>query len=235
MISKKWHNLEILEEKLNYKFQNINIIKEALTHPSYNQKKNKGINNFQRLEFLGDSVLDLIVSEYIYYHLPSLSEGKLSKIKSVLVSRKVLAKWANKISLGEFLILGKGEDLTGGRKKTSILADCGEALIGAIYLDGGFQKTSQILLPYIQEELDILIKYNYIEDYKTLLQKVVQKEMNCLPSYRLIEEKGPEHSKIFCIMVEIKNSCYGIGRGNNKKEAEQQAAQDALKRLGIIN
>jgi len=229
------YNINILENILKYKFKSLNIIKEALTHPSSNQKKKDTINNFQRLEFLGDSVLDLIVSEHVYQYFKNISEGKLTEIKSILVSKKILSKWANQISLGSFIILGKGEVLTGGRNKISILADCWEALIGAVYLDSDFQTARQIFLPYIKKEIKLVIKDNYFKDYKSLLQEVVQKKMNCLPTYHLLKEKGPGHCKIFSVMVKINNSCFGVGMGDNKKEAEKHAAQKALNRLGIIN
>jgi len=224
-----------LEKILDYKFKNKILLKEALTHPSFQKKslKDKKANN-QRLEFLGDSVLNLVVTEYLYRKLPSFSEGKLTKIKSVIVSKDILAKWANQLSLGKYIILGKGEDSTGGRKKLSILADCFEALLGAIYLDTGLQKTKKIISLFIKKETELIIKGKHGEDYKTLLQEISQKKMKCLPEYCLIKEKGPDHKKIFSIEVRLKKIVYGTGTGENKKEAEQEAAQDALKKLEVI-
>jgi len=224
-----------LEKKLDYKFKNRILLKEALTHPSFQKKslKDKKTNN-QRLEFLGDSVLNLIVTEHLYRKLASFSEGKLTKIKSVMVSKDILAKWADQLSLGKYIILGKGEDSTGGRKKLSILADCFEALLGAIYLDSGLQKAKKIISAFIKKEMELIIKGKYGEDYKTLLQEISQKKMKCLPEYRLIKEKGPDHKKIFCIEVRLNKIAYGTGTGENKKEAEQDAAQDALKKLKVI-
>jgi ribonuclease-3 len=224
-----------LEKKIDYKFKNRILLKEALTHPSFQKKslKDKTTNN-QRLEFLGDSVLNLIVTEYLYRKLAFFSEGKLTKIKSVMVSKDVLAKWANHLSLGKYIVLGKGEDSTGGRKKSSILADCFEALLGAIYLDSGLQKAKKIISSFIKKETELIIKGKHGEDYKTLLQEISQKKMKCLPEYCLIKEKGPDHKKIFCIEVKLKKITYGTGTGENKKEAEQDAAQDALKKLKII-
>lgn len=226
-------NLE-LENKLNYKFKKRELLKEALTHSSFYNNKKNGINNFQRLEFLGDAVLELTVSEYVYHRFDSLSEGELTKVKSVIVSQRTLAKWANQISLGKFIILGKGEDFTGGRNKFSVLSDCFEALLGAIYLDGGLKKASEVVTPFIEEELELITQPSYVEDYKTLLQEISQKEMKCLPHYNLIKEKGPDHKKIFCMEVKLKEITYGTGFGESKKEAEQNAAQDALKKLKII-
>ncbi len=237
MILKKEKDLmsNNLEKKLDYKFKNRTLLKEALTHPSFQKKslKDKKANN-QRLEFLGDSVLNLIVTEYLYRKLPSFSEGKLTKIKSVIVSKDILAKWADQLSLGKYIILGKGEDSTGGRKKLSILADCFEALLGAIYLDSGLQKAKKIISLFIKKETELIIKGKHGEDYKTLLQEISQKKMKCLPEYCLIKEKGPDHKKIFSIEVRLKKIVYGTGTGENKKEAEQEAAQDALKKLKVI-
>jgi len=228
--------LKDLEKKLDYKFKNRALLKEALTHPSFQKRdlKNKTANN-QRLEFLGDSVLDLIVTERLYCKLTSFSEGKLTKIKSVMVSKDTLAKWANHLSLGKHILLGKGEDLTGGRKKLSILADCFESLLGAIYLDSGLQKAKKFISPLIKEKIELIIKGKHEEDFKTLLQEISQKKMKCLPEYCLIKEKGPDHKKIFCIEVRLKKITYGTGDGENKKEAEQEAAKNALKKLKIIN
>lgn len=228
--------LNDLENKLDYKFKNKTLLKEALTHPSFQKRglKDKTTNN-QRLEFLGDSILDLIVTEKLFRKLVSFSEGRLTKIKSVLVSKDTLAKWANHLFLGKYIILGKGEDLTGGRKKSSILADSFEALLGAIYLDSGLKKAKKIISPFIKTEIELIIKGKHEEDYKTLLQENSQKEMKCLPKYCLIKEKGPDHRKIFCIEVRLKKITYGTGTGESKKEAEQDAARDALKKLKIIN
>ncbi|TFB08123.1 ribonuclease III [Candidatus Atribacteria bacterium MT.SAG.1] len=228
--------LNDLENKLDYKFKNKTLLKEALTHPSFQKRglKDKTTNN-QRLEFLGDSILDLIVTEKLFRKLVSFSEGRLTKIKSVLVSKDTLAKWANHLFLGKYIILGKGEDLTGGRKKSSILADSFEALLGAIYLDSGLKKAKKIISPFIKTEIELIIRGKHEEDYKTLLQENSQKEMKCLPKYCLIKEKGPDHRKIFCIEVRLKKITYGTGTGESKKEAEQDAARDALKKLKIIN
>ena len=237
MMLKKEKNLITtnLEKKLDYKFKNRILLKEALTHPSFQKKsfKEKKGNN-QRLEFLGDSVLDLVATEYLYRKLPSFSEGKLTKIKSVIVSKDILSKWANHLSLGKYIILGKGEDSTGGRKKLSILADSFEALLGAIYLDSGLRRAKKIISLFIEKETELIVKGKHGEDYKTLLQEISQKKMKCLPEYCLITEKGPDHKKTFSIEVRLKKVAYGTGTGENKKEAEQEAAQDALKKLEVI-
>ena len=227
--------LNKLEKIIDYKFKNKTLLKEALTHPSFqkNSLKEK-TNNNQRLEFLGDSVLNLIVSEYLYRKLASFSEGKLTKIKSVIVSKVTLAKWANHLSLGKNIFMGKGEDLTGGRKKLSILADCFEALLGAIYLDSSLEKAKETISQFIEAETEIIKRGKHPDDYKTLLQEISQKKMKCLPKYLLIKEKGPDHKKTFCIEVKLEEITYGTGIGDNKKEAEQNAAQDALKKIKLI-
>ena len=236
MKKEKSCKLTNLEDNLAYKFKNLSFLQEALTHPSFCTKdgKNEMITN-QRLEFLGDSVLELIASEHLYQKFPTFTEGELTKIKSSIVNKFILAKWANSISLGEYIVLGKGEDLTGGRNKLSILSDCFEALLGAIYLDSGLKETKRFILPYIKNEIEIISKHNYIEDYKTLLQEISQKKMKCLPEYDLIQEKGPDHKKFFYVEVKLKGVSYGTGTGDNKKEAEQKAASNALKKLKIIN
>jgi len=228
--------LNNLENKLDYKFKNRTLLKEALTHPSFQKinLKDKTSHN-QRLEFLGDSILDLIVTEHLYRKLTSFSEGKLTKIKSVIVSKDILAKWANNLCLGKYIILGKGEDSAGGRKKLSILADCFEALLGAIYLDSGLQKAKRMISSFIEKEIYLIIKGKHGEDYKTLLQEISQKVLKCLPEYRLIKEKGPDHKKIFNVEVRLKKITYGTGTGENKKIAEQDAAQEALIKLKTIN
>jgi ribonuclease-3 len=228
------NKLKDLEDKLNYKFNRLYILKRALTHPSVYNKANKKVINNQRLEFLGDSVLELIVNEYIYNKFDSFSEGELSKIKSIIVSKPTLAKWANHISLGEYVLLGKGEDLTGGRNKPSILADCFEAILGAVYIDSDFKKSKKVVLPFLKDEIKLIKKNKYKEDYKTLLQEISQKKMKCLPKYILIKEKGADHKKIFYVEVRLKEISYGSGFGDSKKEAEQNAAENAFKKLRKI-
>ena len=234
MIKKNYSLLRKLEENINYKFKNSLLLKEALIHSSYSKKNRTEILNNQRLEFLGDSVLELIVNEYIFHQLPLLSEGEMTKIKSVIVSKSTLAKWANRIFLGEYIVLGKGEDLTGGRKKSSILSGGLEALLGAIYLDGGIRKSKKFILFFLKNELAQIMKKNDIENYKSLLQEISQREMKCLPRYELVKENGPDHKKRFCFKVKLKDESYGTGLGDNKKEAEQKAAKNALKKLKII-
>ena len=227
-------SLNELEAKLEYSFKNIDLLKKALTHTSLFNQKEEEINHFQRLEFLGDSVLNLTVSEYLYFKFPFSSEGELSKMKSIIISQQFLVNFASQIGLKNFISLGKGVDLKQGRGKFSILTDCLEACLGAIYLDGGIIHCQRIINNFLEKEnIDSLIK-DQINDYKTYLQELTQKIFNCLPLYRVIKEEGLEHQKIFYTEVSIKNHVYGIGSGKNKKESEQNSAYHALRKLGIF-
>lgn len=228
-------DLSELERNLGYKFKNTELLTQALTHTSFfNQKDKNKVNHFQRLEFLGDSVLNLAVSKYLYQKFPSSSEGELSKIKSIMVSQQSLVKYAQLIKLEDFVIIGKSVNLTKGREKYSILADCLEACLGAIYLDGGFNFCKKIINRFIKQEQTDLLNKREIRDYKTSLQEFTQKKFNCLPSYKILKEEGLEHQKIFHIAVYIGGNVFGVGTGKNKKEAEQDAAYHALKKLKIF-
>ena len=224
--------LSDLGTQLGYQFKNTELFEKALTHTSYhNQKEKNDINHFQRLEFLGDSVLNLSVSEYLYKKFPFFSEGELSKLKSVIISQPFLVKFANYIMLEKYIILGKSVDLIRGRGKFSILADCTEAFFGALYLDGGLNPCKKIIISFINNEQINLLDKRIIKDYKTLLQEITQKKMNCLPSYKVLKVAGLEHQKKFHIEVRVGNHIYGKGVGKNKKEAEQDAAYQALKKM----
>ena len=223
------------EQKLDYKFKNKKILKEALTHTSFFCQKEKGeINHFQRLEFLGDSVLDLVVSKYLYHKFPFSSEGELSKLKSVVISQSFLVKLAKQINLDKYIILGKGVDLKRGRGEFSILADCLEACLGAVFLDGGIDNCEKIIHHMLNEENIELIANSHVNDFKTYLQELSQKTFHCLPSYQTIKETGLEHQKTFYMQVYIGTQLYGTGSGKNKKEAEQNAAYCALKKLKML-
>lgn len=221
-----------LETQLRYHFRNPDLLEKALTHSScYHQKVENDKNIFQRLEFLGDSVLNLSVSEYLYKKFPFFSEGKLSKLKSNIISQSYLVKFAEYVHLEENIFLGKSVNLSRGRGKFSILADCMEACIGAIYLDGNLSACRRVIYHFIQEECKDLLDEKMIRDYKTLLQESSQKQFNCLPDYRLIKEEGLEHQKVFYIEVRINRKIFGKGTGKNKKEAEQSAACQALNKI----
>ena len=209
-----------LEEKIGYQFKNKRLLETALTHSSYaNEKKSRVYN--ERLEFLGDSVLSLIVSNLLYSNSHHLKEGDMSKMRANLVCEKSLAECAGKINLGKYLYLGTGEERTGGRERASVLADATEALIAALYLDAGFEKASEFVL-------SLILKGEYISDYKTELQERIQSHSPEAPEYKIISETGPDHSKTFEAAVYVSGKMIGSGIGKTKKDAEQSAAKAAL-------
>ncbi|MBE6862286.1 MAG: ribonuclease III [Ruminococcus sp.] len=219
------------EEIIGYKFRDRSLIEHALTHSSYaNEKKIPGGSN-ERLEFLGDSVLSIVVSEYLYTHLSHIAEGELTKMRASLVCEKSLHIFAQKIQLGEFLRLGKGEENTGGRERPSILADAFEAVIAAIYLDGGFEPASRHILRFMPEDLQTH-RNPVFNDFKTILQEIVQKNPEEMVEYILVGEEGPDHNKRFVVEVCLNSNVIGRGKGRSKKEAEQLAAKEALELMG---
>lgn len=223
--------IEKLEKKISYKFKCKQNLVLALTHSSFaNENKSEKIGNNERLEFLGDSVLNLIISERIFSDYPELAEGEMTKKRANIVCESSLMKCSNDLGLGEFILLGKGEELTGGRNRASILSDVFEALIGAIYIDGGIKSARG----FINRVMNRLIKdsvngMNFM-DYKTQLQEIVQKNNSCAVSYEIVEEKGPDHDKHFVTQVKISGRVAGRGEGKSKKESEQNAAKEALEK-----
>ncbi|SDK44182.1 ribonuclease III [Natronincola ferrireducens] len=224
-------HIKELQETLNYKFKDLELLKEALTHSSYaNESKTKKAKYNERLEFLGDSILGLVVSEYIFMTYKHLPEGELTKVRANVVCEPSLAVQARGINLGKYLLLGKGEDFTGGRQRESILADAFEALIGAIYIDGGIEVTKRFILGKFLESIDLATKGSLFRDYKTLLQELLQSKTSEKITYHVVREHGPDHNKSFDVEVLIGNKVIGRGSGKSKKEAEQRAAQEAIKR-----
>lgn len=218
------------EEIIEYKFKDRNLINQALSHSSYaNEKKNPSGSN-ERLEFLGDSVLSIVVSDYLYKNL-DVAEGELTKLRASLVCEKSLHVFARQINLGEFLYLGKGEENTGGRERPSILADAFEAVIAAIYLDGGIEPASRHILRFMPKDARHP-KKSAFSDFKTVLQEIVQKNPEEKVEYVLIGEEGPDHNKRFVVEVRLNSQVIGKGRGRSKKEAEQLAAKEALELMG---
>jgi len=225
------NNFEKLEETIDYKFKNIQLLKQALSHSSYaNEKKHPNGSN-ERLEFLGDSVLSIVVSDYLYKNLNNVAEGELTKIRASLVCEKSLHIFAKQIELGNYLRLGKGEENTGGRERPSILADAFEAVIAAIYLDGGMEAASKHILRFIPKDVEHL-HHPAFSDFKTVLQEVVQKNPEEKVEYVLIGEEGPDHNKRFVVEVCLNSQVIGKGKGRSKKEAEQLAAKEALELMG---
>ncbi len=226
-------NVDLLQEKINYKFNNIKYLTIALSHTSYvNEHKKLRLKSNERQEFLGDSVLSLVVSDYLFKNHSKLPEGELTKLRAALVCEKTLSQFALQISLGDFLLLGKGESFAEGRKKPSILADAFEALIAAIYLDSGLKNASNFILKFIKGYL-IKEKENIFIDYKTILQEIIQKNPDEKLTYCLVGEVGPDHDKNFTVHLKLNNNVVGEGTARNKKNAEQLAAKEALILMGI--
>ena len=220
-------NIELFEQKINYEFKNKEYILEALTHSSYsNENKNYPFN--ERLEFLGDSVLSIVISDYLFKKETKLPEGELTKIRANIVCEESLSEVSKNIHLGKYMLLGKGEEATGGRERISILADALEAVIAAIYLDGGIKCAREFILTNMEKIINDSIKGKIFRDYKTCLQEVLQSNGENNIWYKLIEEKGPDHNKRFDMEVGINDTVLGVGEGKSKKDAEQVAAKCAL-------
>lgn len=221
-----------LEEIIGYSFSDKELLKTALTHSSYaNEKRHQGILYNERLEFLGDSVLSLVVSKYLFENCKKLPEGDLTKVRAQVVCEKSLFNCAKKIELGRFIMLGKGEELTGGRERASVLADAYEALIAAVYLDSDLETVRKWLLEKLYDTIDLAIKGKSIKDYKTTLQEIVQARGETEISYVITNESGPDHNKTFTVDVLINGERAGSGEGRSKKIAEQNAAKFALERF----
>lgn len=225
-------NLNLLQKTIQIKFKNQLILQQAMTHKSYaNENRNKSARDNERLEFLGDAVLNLVISDTIFKMYRDYPEGELAKTRAVVVSAPTLARTAKKIDLGKYLYLGKGEAMTGGRNRDSILADALEALIGAIYLDCGLAAVTDFIKKYLFDEIQLVESGEHIQDYKTILQEEIQKRSNTRPLYSVVNEEGPDHDKLFTVQVKYKSSVIGTGTGKNKKEAQQKAAANAIIKL----
>ncbi len=224
--------IHLLEERIGYTFSNPALLRTALTHSSYanEQRESKAVSN-ERLEFLGDSVLSLIVCDFLYRSYPNLPEGRLTVLRKNVVCQRALADYATEIGLGEYLLLGRGE-AKDGREKPKLLEDAFESLLGAMYLDcGDLARVAAFLLPFVKRELEkVESALLPLEDYKTLLQQYVQQMPGEELHYEKIGEEGPDNAKTFTVRVLINSNEFGRGRGGSKKEAEQNAAREALKR-----
>ncbi|QJA09148.1 ribonuclease III [Romboutsia sp. CE17] len=223
-------NICKFEENIDYKFNNKEYILEALTHSSYSNE-NKRYNFNERLEFLGDSVLSIVVSDYLFKNEKELPEGELTKLRASIVCEESLSEVANNIKLGEYMLLGKGEEATGGRERISILADAFEAVIAAIYLDGSIEDAKKFILTNMEDIILDARRGKIFRDYKTHLQEVLQGKGESNIWYKLIDEKGPDHNKRFIMEVGINKDVLGVGEGKSKKEAEQFAARVALNKI----
>jgi ribonuclease-3 len=224
--------VERLQECIGYYFGDERLLENALTHSSFAHERKQPQRCNERLEFLGDSVLSIVVADYLYHHYPELPEGELTRIRAASVCEKALYGFAKSINLGDSLLLSRGEQNTGGRNRPSILADAFEALIAAIYLDGGMEPAKAFILKYVVPTLDNHRKAAF-KDYKTLLQEVIQQNPEDRLTYLLVEESGPAHDKVFKYEVHINSNPVGTGTGRSKKEAEQAAAKEALRLMGI--
>ncbi len=219
------------EKKINYTFKNKELLHEALSHSSYANENKRGKNSNERLEFLGDSVLSIVVSEHIFTHFKHLPEGELTKMRASLVCEKALHEFSYKIDLGEHILLGKGEENSGGRERPSIVSDAFEAVIAAIYLDGGLEKAREYILSFIPDNLD-RNRAKALNDYKTVLQEIIQRNPEEHVEYALKDQIGPDHDRKFIVQVLLNSNPIGIGEGHSKKQAEQMAAKEALLLMG---
>ncbi len=228
--------ISLLENQIGYHFKSLSLLDLALTHRSYHSVSEKNLSadtheacfdNNERLEFLGDSVIGLVVCDYLYSNFPEMREDRLSKIKSYIVSQKNLSVWAESIGLGESIKLSDSERHSGGATKGSIISGCFESVVGAVFLDGGFEAARTLVKKFLDR-----MNFDGLEnDPKSELQEISQEHFGVLPVYKILNEEGPAHEKIFDIEVEIQGKPYGRGRGRSKKDAQKAAAEDALKRL----
>jgi len=225
--------LSSLQDKLGYRFNDVALLNKALTHKSYTHENREKFRHNERFEFLGDSVLDLVVSDFMLRQYSEYNEGALSKIRAAVVNETSLAGFAREIDLGRFLLLGKGEENTGGRNKSSLLANAFEALAGAIYFDGQLEPVRLVLLPFLKKEIERSEGKAFFRDFKSDLQEYTQNKMNCVPAYKVVGETGPDHEKLFEVAVMVKNRLQGKGEGKSKKEAEQSAAMKALEKYRL--
>ncbi len=221
--------LKELEQRIKYQFKDKDLLKSALMHSSYtNEKRLPKYKCNERLEYLGDAVLELVSSESLFHANKTMSEGEMTKLRASMVCEPSLAICARDIHLGDFLLLGKGEENTGGRYRDSVTSDALEALIGAIYLDGGFASAKEFILNYVLTDLE---NKKLFYDSKTILQELVQGQFRETLSYHLVKEEGPDHNKTFVVEAYIGNECYGMGTGRTKKAAEQEAAYHTILKL----
>ena len=223
-------DLAELEEKIGYKFGKREYLRRAMTHSSYSGGKNNGSN--ERLEFLGDSVLQITVSQYLFTNMTTVPEGGLTKLRASIVCENSLYNFANRIELGKYILLGKGEEMTGGRTRRSILADAFEAMIAAVYLDGGMDAAMAMIMRFVPSIEALKSGKVKLGDYKTVLQEIIQKNPEEKISYEVIESSGEQHKKHFTAQVLLNGQVIGKGSGLSKKEAEQEAAKEAVSLMG---
>lgn len=225
-------NIFELEQNIGYSFRDKNLLIEAITHKSYyHENPDKAESYNERLEFLGDSVLGFVIVEYLFLLNNKLTESVMAKTKSYTVKEAVLFEVGNSLSVGKYLRLGKGEEATGGRVKRSLLADAVEAILGAVYLDGGYEKVRELILRLFKKRIDNIVSSGQFHDFKTELQERTQLLYGVIPEYKIVKQEGEEHKKIFTIDVYIGEERCGTGKGKSKKEAEVLAAKEALTKI----
>jgi ribonuclease-3 len=227
----RYRQIESLQKRIKVKFNNKSLLNRALTHRSFVNEAGNPIKDNERLEYLGDSVLALVVNEYLFKTFEDYLEGDLAKIKSAVVSETTLAKVSNEINLGSYILMGRGEEQSGGRVRDSILANTLEALIGALYLDSGLKDCKRFILSLLKNDIERIDRLTYLRDPKTTLQEYVQKKFKERPVYEVIEEKGPDHMKEFTVRLVINGSGVATGTGNSKRKAEMDAARKVLEQM----
>lgn len=220
--------LSTLEKNIDYQFTDRNLLLQALTHKSYSNEQPIFVAHNERLEFLGDAVLELVISDWVFHHFPDIPEGGLTRIRAEVVSEKGLSTIAKMLNLGTGLRLGKGEEKSGGREKPSLLSDALEAVFGTVYQDGGFLAAYRVIEKIFAEPLNESARLRYGSDYKTCLQEHLQDRHNQLPEYHLVQVNGPDHERVFTMEVRFNGRLLGKGSGSSKKSAEQKAAAAAL-------
>lgn len=225
--SKRRSELRLFEKQAGIRFKRLDLLNLAFIHRSYSNEYSQKIENNEKLEFLGDSVLGMVTADYLFNNLPDKMEGYLAKVKSFVVSEESLDGIARSIGVDQFLLIGKGEENSGGRQKKAILADCMEAIIGAYYLDTGYRDASRFVLKLLVPEIEKVLENRHKKDYKTMLQEFVQKKYHIYPKYTLVKKSGPDHDRTFWMEVSVNDLTFGPGEGKNKKEAEQKAAAEA--------
>ncbi len=223
--------LTLFQKKVGLRFRRIDLLDLAFCHRSFVNESQEEVDNNERLEFLGDSILGMVVADYLFRLLPDKAEGDLSKIKSHVVSEDSLASMAMSLGVDKIVRVGRGEDLSGGRHKKALLSDCMEALIGAWYLDAGYDKAARFVLNYLRESIEMVLANKHKKDYKTLLQETVQKHFRCYPKYVINKKTGPDHQRTYWVDVFVDEAEFGPGRGSTKKNAEQEAARIALEAI----
>jgi ribonuclease-3 len=233
--AKKAEEFKKFQERIGHSFKNEKLLYQAFTHSSYvNEHRKKPYEDNERLEFLGDAVLELTISQFLYKKYPMMSEGELTKLRAAIVCEPSLVAFANNLSFGTMVLLGKGEEMTGGRARPALLADVFEAFIGALYLDQGLDSVVQFLNQFVIPKIDEGA-FSHVMDFKSQLQELVQRDMKGTLEYKILHEKGPAHNREFISTVSLSGEVFGTGSGRSKKEAEQHAAQEALSKLQQIN